>query len=229
MIPPGGTLPSDEQCAGLVKDTSESDPETVPGNIPFNHVRGAQRLPPDFFAPGSGDPREDKEIAARVTGNFTGTTAQIVRWAACKWGIDERYVRAQAKVESSWRQTKRGDWTSDATRCAPGHQLGADGRPGQCPESFGVLQVRYEYFPGAFPAAIESTAFNIDTAYAVWRACYEGYEWWLRDVQAPGHPYAAGSVWGCIGRWYSGEWFDQAAQGYAGCVQQVVAGRSSCT
>lgn len=228
MIAPGRPLPSDEHCGTLVKDASDGDQETVPANIPFNHVRGGQQLPPDFFAPGSGDPREDREIAARVTGNFTGTTDQVLRWAACKWGIDERYVRAQAKVESSWRQTKRGDWTSDASRCAPGHELGADGRAGQCPESFGVLQVRYAYFPGAFPAAINSTAFNIDTAYAVWRACYEGYEWWLRDVQASGQAYAAGSVWGCIGRWYSGEWFDQAAQEYSACVQQVVAGRSPC-
>jgi autotransporter family porin len=91
-----------------------------------------------------------------------------------------------------------------------------------------LLQVRYVYFPGAFPAAIDSTAFNVDTAYAVWRACYEGYEWWLRDAQAPGHPYQAGSVEGCIGRWFSGAWFDQGAQNYIGCVQRIVDGRPPC-
>jgi hypothetical protein len=228
-VPPGGALPSDEQCAREVKAGSEYAQETVPENLPFNHVSAEQTLPPGFFAPGSGDPREDREIAARVTGAFTGTTGQILRWAACKWGIDERYVRAQAKVESSWRQTKHGDWTSDASQCAPDHGLGADGRDGQCPESFGVLQVRYAYFSGAFPAAINSTAFNVDAAYAVWRACYEGYEWWLRDGEAPGQPYQAGAVWGCIGRWYSGEWFDQAAQEYVGCVQRIVDGRPPCS
>jgi hypothetical protein len=240
-VPPGGALPSDEQCAREVKagsvsgpvpgpvSGSEYAPETVPVNIPFNHVRGDQRLPPGFFPPGSGDPRGDQEIASRVTGAFTGTTGQILGWAACKWGVDERYVRAQATVESSWRQTKHGDWTGDPRQCAPGHGLGADGRDGQCPESFGVLQVRYAYFSGAFPAAIDSTAFNVDTAYAVWRACFEGYEWWLRDVQAPGQPYRAGSVWGCMGRWYSGEWFDQAGQEYVGCVQRIVDGRPPCS
>jgi hypothetical protein len=228
-VPPGGALPSDEQCAAEVKASSQNARETVPGNLPFNHVRGNQSLPSDFFAPGSGDPREDQKIASRVTGDFTGTTAQILQWAACKWGIDERYVRAQATVESSWHQTKYGDWTGDPARCAPGHGLGADGRGGQCPESFGLLQVRYAYFPGAFPSAIDSTAFNVDTAYGVWRACYEGYEWWLGDVQAAAQPYEAGSVWGCIGRWYSGEWFDQGAQDYIGCVQRVVDGKEPCS
>jgi autotransporter family porin len=228
-MPPGSALPSDERCAGEAKAGSEDAQETVPVNIPFNHVRSDQRLPPGFFAPGSGDPREDTQIAARVTGAFTGTTGQILRWAACKWGIDERVVRAQAKVESSWRQTKHGDWTDDPRQCAPDHGLGVDGRDGQCPESFGLLQVRYAYFSGAFPAAVASTAFNVDTAYAVWRACYEGYEWWLRGVQSPGHPYEAGSVWGCIGRWYSGEWFDQGAQQYVDCVQRLVDGRQPCT
>ena len=44
---------------------------------------------------------------ARVTGNFTGTTDQIIQWAACKWGIDEDIVRAQAAKESGWHQTRR--------------------------------------------------------------------------------------------------------------------------
>jgi hypothetical protein len=228
-VPPGGALPSDEQCAREVRAEQENPQETVPENLPFNEVRGGQRLPPDFFTPGSGDPREHQEISSRVTGNFVGTTAQILQWAACKWGIDDRYVRAQATTESSERQTKRGDWSTDPGRCAPGHGLGEDGRDGQCPESFGLLQVRYTYFPGAFPAAIDSSAFNVDTAYAVWRACYEGYEWWLRDVQAAGHPYQAGSLEGCIGRWYSGAWFDQAAQDYIGCVQAIVEGREACS
>jgi hypothetical protein len=186
-------------------------------------------LPKTFFDAGSHDPRATTDIAERVTGAFTGTTAQILQWTACKWGVDEAIVRAQAQVESSWRQTMKGDWTTHRRYCAPGHGLGVDGMPGYCPESWGILQVRYRYFSGAFPDAITSTAFNADTAYAVWRACYEGYEWWLRDVQAAGHPYQAGSLEGCIGRWYSGAWFDQAAQDYIGCVQAIVEGREACS
>jgi hypothetical protein len=39
----------------------------------------------------------------------TGTTREILRWAACKWGIDQSIVFAQAAVESWWRQTTMGD------------------------------------------------------------------------------------------------------------------------
>ena len=37
--------------------------------------------------------RNDKP---RITGNFTGTTDEIIQWAACKWGWSDNVVRAQA-------------------------------------------------------------------------------------------------------------------------------------
>ena len=218
-LPPGASLPGDERCAATVSAATE----TVPANIPFNEVAGTQRLPSDFFAPDSGDPRANTVIAARVTGAYTGTTRQILQWAACKWGIDERFVRAQADVESGWRQTRVGDWSDDFVHCVPGHGPGKDGLDGQCPESFGILQVRYQYYAGAFPAAIASTAFNVDAAYAVWRACYEGYETWLAETAPPDHPYRAGDAWGCIGRWYSGQWYDSSAEEYISAVRDVLA------
>jgi hypothetical protein len=217
-LPPGSRLPSDEECASGVAPAVETRAE----NTPFNKTRGGQRLPSDFFTPGSGDPRSNSEIASRVSGAYTGTTRQVLQWAACKWGIDERYVRAQAAVESSWRQPRLSDWTDDPGGCAPGHGLGADGRAGQCPESFGILQVRYQYYSGAFPSAITSTAFNVDAAYAVWRACFEGYETWLGETAPAGHPYQAGDAWGCIGRWFSGQWYDSAAVDYITSVRAYV-------
>ena len=53
----------------------------------------------------------------RVTGNYTGTTDQIIRWAACKWGIDEDLIRAVAVQESSWNMSTHGDTcgSSDAS------------------------------------------------------------------------------------------------------------------
>jgi hypothetical protein len=218
---PGAPLPSQETCAQAV----QSAPETVPANAQYNATRGQRRLPDDFFDEGSHDRRAITEIAPRVTGDFTGTTAEILQWAACKWGIDESLVRAQASRESEWRQSMMGDWSRDSSHCAPGHGLGVDGTPGQCPESWGVLQVRYRYFPGAFPDAISSTAFNADTAYAVWRACYEGYEEWLKDFAAPGYEYKAGDAWGCIGRWYAGAWYTPPARAYIDCVKRTLEGR----
>ena len=111
-----------------------------------------------------------------MTGNFTGTTDEIIQWAACKWGFDEDIVRAQTAKESWWVQRSGGDLTSDPSRCPPGHGIGVDGHPGQCPESWGVQQVRYPYNVWAFNDAIDSTAYNLDAALASRRSCYEGYE-----------------------------------------------------
>ena len=203
--------------------------ETTAANTSYNRVAGRRRLPASFFPEGSGDPRAAAKITARVTGAYTGTTPQILRWVSCKWGIDERLVAAQVALESSHRQAMRGDWTRNAAHCAPGHGLGVDGRKGQCPESFGILQVRYRFFKGAFPDAVRSTAFNADTVYAVWRACYDGYEWWLRDAAAPGHRYRAGDAWGCLGRWYSGQWYGPSAERYIACAKNVFYRREPCS
>lgn len=222
--PPGEALPTDDQCAQLVTPSRE----TVPGNARYNRRVGSHQLSKSFFDAGSHDQRATTEIASRVTGGYSGSTKEILQWTACKWGIDERIVQAQAQAESSWRQSMKGDWTRNENYCAPGHDLGEDGRRGQCPESWGVLQVRYRFFSTAFPDAVQSTAFNADTAYAVWRACYEGYEWWLRDQSASGHAYKAGDAWGCIGRWYSGRWYDDLAEQYIDCVQRITEGRPPC-
>ena len=54
--------------------------------------------------------------------------------------------------------------------------------PGLCPQSWGILQNRYPFYASGWPAIATSTAMNADTAYAVWRSCYDGYETWLNSV-----------------------------------------------
>jgi hypothetical protein len=218
LLSPGSALPGDAACAAAVKSRSENKGM----NKVYNATKGSHKLPSDFF--GGSDPRANGEIGPRVTGNFTGTTDEILQWAACKWGADEDMVRAQAAVESWWQQTAKGDWTSDSSRCAPGHGIGADGRTGQCPESFGILQNRYPYMKGAWPGIHDSTAFNADTALSYWRACYEGYEWWLNQVDR-GAQYAAGDAWGCVGRWYAGRWYTAAAVNYTNTVKAYLKDR----
>jgi autotransporter family porin len=214
--PPGAALPSGQQCAAWVR--AKPYKENKGGNRTANNTTG-HGIGSSFF---SGDTAAaNSKIAPRVDGDFTGTTGQILRWAACKWGIDEDMVFAQAAIESWWLQAALGDWTTDSTRCAPGRGLGADGRSGQCPESFGVLQNRYPYEKAAWPGMAGSTAMNADLAYAVWRTCFEGYETWLNTVER-GQQYAAGDAWGCFGRWFSGRWHTKAGDGYVARVKEYL-------
>jgi autotransporter family porin len=125
-LPPGSALPSDAQCKAAV----HAAPEVRPQNVVTNAKAGSSV----------------SATYPRATGSFTGTTDEIIQWVACKWGIDADVVRAQAAKESFWTQSNLGDWTSDASVCAPGHGIGIDGVGGQCPESVGLMQVRTRFF-----------------------------------------------------------------------------------
>ncbi len=83
---------------------------------------------------------------SRVTGNFKGTTDEIIQWGACKWGIDEDIVRAMAIGESNWRMSQLGDYVSDPAKCASGYTT-------PCPTSFGILQVKHTAHPGTYIVA----------------------------------------------------------------------------
>jgi hypothetical protein len=206
--PVGAALPSDSVCASEVRPA----PEVRPANAAANATRGVG----------------GNSLYPRVTGNYVGTTDEIIQWAACKWGIDENVVRAQAAVESYWFQDHTGDFHTNSSSCVPGHRtLGADGQAGQCPQSIGILQDRYPYHLTAFATdndAAVSTAYNIDYAYAVWRNCFDGNDQWFNQFNPP-QPYKAGDLWGCVGSWYSGRWYDAGAISYISKVKSYLAQR----
>ena len=89
---------------------------------------GASTRPPVSRSGAASSPRATsrRRTSCSLRGS-TGTSparpAEILRWAACKWGIDQDIVFAQAAVESWWRQTTLGDW-ADA-------RLPARPRPGR--------------------------------------------------------------------------------------------------
>lgn len=231
--PPGGyfalkpvrswsSLPTDEAAAALVHRSAwEPRPEnaTANGNVPSGLA----------LAPHGGvQPIWNDWLLPRVTGSFTGTTDEIIQWAAAKWGLPDDLLRAQAIAESYWYQglldgngdpvpgSGFGDYTSDKSLCPPGYSI-------PCPLSFGILQVKYAAFhPGVFPHNRDSTAFNVDYVAAVLRGCYEGWETWLGDAggeSVSASNYTAGDIWGCVGRWYSGEWHSQAGDLYSNRVK----------
>ncbi len=194
-LPVGASLPSGEWCAARVKPR----PETRPMNTEANQTRGTQH-----------------PTNPRVDGDFVGTTDEIIQWAACKWGIDEDLARAQAVVESWWDQARGGDETGDQDLCHPEVRT----QSGPCPESLGLLQVRYQYYLEAFENsnAIRSTAYNADYSFSVLRSCFEGDEAWLNDVER-GADYEAGDLLGCMGRWFSGRWRTAEALDYIARVE----------
>ncbi len=157
-----------------------SEWEPRPENTQANRTRGVRGVRID----GASD-AYNARLAGRIDGDFTGTTDEIIQWGACKWGFDEDLVRAVAVVESWWKQSTVGD----------------NG------DSFGLLQVRAPVHVGTFPYARDSTAYNVDFSLAWRRACYDGEFTWMNHAGKQGG-YAKGDEWGCIGAWFSGDWYD---------------------
>lgn len=221
-LPPGSSLPSGSACASRVR----SAPETVPENTPWNQRKGRSVVGQTYIADQLYYVDGPAAFEARIDGNYTGTTDEIIQWAACKWGFDEDLIRAQVYTESSWFAGRLGD-------CGDGPTLARTGGDDGC-DSNGLLQVRgsdilstgFATHRGTFPMAWDSSAFNLDYALAVERICFEGQEVWLADAAAPGTSYAAGDLYGCLGRWYSGEWRVPGAINYINNVKKNLVNRS---
>jgi autotransporter family porin len=215
-LPPGAALPSDSQCAARVLQSSW---EPRPDNATANQTRASASQLQIFRADGWGgvDNRANAVLRQRVTGAFSGTTDEIIQWGACKWGFDVNVIRAQAATESWWHQDAVGDLTADAALWPPGATC-QDGA--HCYQSYGLLQIKWTYWMSAWPASRDSTAFNVDAALGWRRTCYEGYIQWLSAPGTSGYPsYGPGDLWGCVGQWFSGGWYDPGAISYISNVQ----------
>ena len=221
-LPPGSQLPSDAECRTLI---TQSSWEPRPDNYTANHT-----MPTASFlswyrnAVVGGEGGATGSFLRRADGQFTGTTDEILQWAACKWGFDVNTVRATAVNESYWHQDSVGDIGNGV--------------------SLGILQVKSSDYPSTCLAVANTgnpandtnpdcyshrgTAFDADYKLAQQRACFEGQISYLDGrAQTPGYPdYPKGTVaqmlWGCIGQWYSGGWYDSGAIGYIQQVQQYL-------
>jgi hypothetical protein len=151
-----------------------------------------------------------------VTGNFTGTTDEIIQWAACKWGLADNMVRAQAVEESNWNMHVEGDKEPRSNgHCAPG-----DNDRDPCPTSFGILQIKWYFHPGpdeegsSYPLSKESTAFSIDYQVSEMRGCYDGLSFVGKKT--------TGDLFGCMGLWYAGDWRTPPAEEYIERVKKAL-------
>jgi hypothetical protein len=192
--PPGAPVLSDGRAAARVVPARE----TRPGNRAANHTM------PSSAALASFRRASEEPYTSHVTGHFTGTTDEIVQWAAAKWGFRADLLRAAAVQESDWHQ---GDVSDGGV-------------------SFGLFSVKTQLagepagWAGTFPLARDSTAFNADYYGRALRSCYDGRETWL------GGAYASGDLWGCVGFWYSGRWHDAGGEEYVRSVRRGLAART---
>lgn len=189
---PGTAFPSDATCAGEVH---RSIWEPRPDNAKANGT-----VPPPFLTATNPDWDAiwNANYRTRITGNFTGTTDEIIQWAACKWGWPDDLVRGEAVDESDWHQSDTGDTSSNSADCAP------IGYSTPCPSSFGALQIKWYYnvshslTGNAFPWSRDATAYSIDYALSQLRGCYDGHSTYLGNTK--------GNLAGCVGAWFSGGW-----------------------
>lgn len=199
------SLPGDAAAAAEVH---RSPWEPRLDNSPYNHtVPHHLMLRLQDPATRAYDPRWNRYVLERITGNFTGTTDEIFQWAAAKWGLPDNVLRTVAYMESDWHQGRFGDRVNNPADCPPGFR-----RPLPCPVTFGIEGTRTTSWPDIFPWNHDSTAASVDVLGGWLRGCYEGWVWWLRaHGNRSDGVYRAGDLWGCVGAWYSGNWHDGSA------------------
>ena len=155
----------------------------------------------------------NQQFVSRIDGHFTGTTAQILDWGACKWGLPGDLLKAVAAQESDWRQSTVSDESTNPQDCV-------GGATPPCPTSFGILQLKHTTLPGSYPLSVHSTAFNVDYYGARIRSCYEGWVTYLHN-ESDGD-YHPGDIWGCVGWHWSGHWKDPGAEHYINRVRHYL-------
>jgi hypothetical protein len=213
LLPKGSTLPTDSQCAaGSSSDTWEPRPANA---VPNSIMPTASDISTYKGNVAGGESGAPGSFLQRVDGQFTGSTDAILKWASCKWGFDENVTRATAVNETHWRQTELGDIGNGT--------------------SLGILQVKSRDYPSTCESVATSqnianvtnpdcysylsTAFDADYKLAQQRACFEGQIAYMVGESPAGYPsYPNGTpdqmMWGCVGWWYSGHWYDSGAVTY---------------
>jgi hypothetical protein len=220
---PGQPLPGDEECAAKVRPAAE----IRPGNAAYNQRRpSASEL--GQLLPWDSEMAFDERAVAlgrRVSGQFVGTTDEILQWGACKWGFDEDLVRAEVTELSGWDQTMTGTWTTHAEDCPADAQTRSGRSSLECAQTYGLYQVMWRYTADAWPMSRDDSAFHVDFALGLRRVCFEGWATYLAERAPDDEPYGAGDAWGCGGADYSGNWYDASARAYVERVQKLATAR----
>jgi hypothetical protein len=243
-IPSGSPLPSEAQCASWI--LSVPSHEITPSNTPYNQTVATSAELNALHQQPTWNPIEPASDFANVTGDFTGTTTQIIRWAACKWGIDENYMKADAYYQSTnssgtviWDQSTIWDWRTTMSECeTPGwdgwgmYANFSTGSTQGCYQSYGIYQLKMTDF-NLWSEARDSTSSNADFRGALYRGCLDGHiANYIANDPNSNHSIAYPNsdlnvmVEGCVGINASGHWYDSGAQSYIQIIENLLANPS---
>ncbi len=235
-LPAGASLPGDAWCAEHIP----WEREMVSANAGPDSTKPTAAQLAAYAANGyAANYYGGKWAYARVDGQYTGTTDMINRWAACKWGIDEDVVRAQATAENwSWNQADSGgDKRTSYSQCVNGRftSLWDYMCSTCCYQSWSNWQTKVYYDWQTWPMIHSSTAFAADYRFADQRACMDGdlAGYFVGRPIYDGHSYAndiaSGNLstilWGCIGYHFSANWYDSNALWYINIVKDYYANK----
>lgn len=165
-----------------------------------------------------------------VTGNFTGTTDEIIQWGAWKWGIPEDWLRAEYTQESWWKQAALGDrktvTASDYAQYPPQARIA---NSLDVYQSMGLTQVKWSpdghVGAGTEPMRWTSTAFNVDYQAASIRFLFDNPQGLAAANQTTN--YLAGNGWNALGGWFSYyPWANAGQMSYINAVQGRLATRT---
>ena len=153
--------------------------ENAPANTPFNQTLPTAAQLSAYAANGyTSTFQDDYTQYKRVDGQYSGSTDMIMRWAACKYGIEEDVVRAQGWIESGWQQGGAGDKRTSQAQCVQGSftalwntTISEPGGstvscPNCCYQSWSLWQTKVYYEWMTWPQIMQSTAFAADYRYA---------------------------------------------------------------
>ncbi|HJU28392.1 MAG TPA: Ig-like domain-containing protein [Candidatus Binataceae bacterium] len=223
-LPPHANLPSASECAGAV--LAQPSSEAIAQNAGFNQTTPTSSELAGFHQQPLWNDEAPASDFNNVDGDFVGTTDQIIRWASCKWGLDENAMRAEAWSETFWLQSTTADRQTNPSLCQTPDWNGWDGS--ECWQSYGIFQLKVLDF-NIWPEARDSTAFNADFRGAYLRACMNGdIAYMNRRTPNAGYPDYSGAntgqmFWGCMGEWASGGWYDVGAIDYITAVKAIMA------
>ena len=123
-LAPNATLPPESTCATLANQSNfpETTPENANDGTGWNANNQIWTTPSYFYANAGRNGLAPAADFAAVDGNYAGTTQDIIRWAACKWGVDEDWAYAETAEET-------GSWTN---ACAQMHGGSTCSEAGDC-------------------------------------------------------------------------------------------------